>query len=107
MAWGGNTGGGFGGGIGGAPIGGSAGAARGFGAARPEGLPFAGIPPEIEGHVEKLLEHEPDHSEPDVSFTHKVVDRRPLTMRRLFKPYTAAVALCALIVVVEVACLQS
>ena len=103
MAWGGSTG----GGIGGVPIGGSAGAARGFGAARPEGLPFAGIPPEIEDHVDKLLASEPDHGEPDVSFTHQVTDRRPLTMRRMFAAHKSAAILCALIVVVEVASLQS
>ena len=53
MAWGG--GGGNMGGMGGPPIGRSAGAARGMGAARPEGLPFAGIPPELADSVERLL----------------------------------------------------
>src|SRR5437763_9414767 len=93
--------------FGGSPIGGSAGAARGFVAARPEGLPFAGIPPEIEEHVEKLLRDEPDHGDPDITFTHQVLDRRPLTMRRLFAPHVRAALLCGLIVVVEVATLQS
>src|SRR5438270_7857004 len=107
MAWGGNTGGGFGGGIGGAPIGGSAGAARGFGAARPEGLPFAGIPPEIGDSVDKLLATEPDHGEPDITFSHRAGHRRPLTMRRLLASHMRSVWLCAAVVVVEVASLQS
>src|SRR3954447_11954111 len=84
---------------------GSVGAARGFGAARPEGLPFAGIPPEIEDAVDKLLADEPDHGEPNVIFTHKVLDRRPLTLRRMFRSHLLAAALCALIVIVEVASL--
>src|SRR5436189_3890518 len=105
MAWGGSSGGGAfgGGGIGGVPIGGSAGAARGFGAARPEGLPFAGIPPEIAEYVDTLLASEPDHGEPDVTFTHRITDRLPLTMRRMFAAHKSIAILCALIVVVEVA----
>src|SRR5204863_265996 len=102
MAWGGSTG-----GMSGVPIGASAGAARGFGAARPEGLPFAGIPPEIADQVDKLLAGEPDHGDPHISFTHQITERRPLTMRRMFATHKPAAILCALIVVVEVASLQS
>src|SRR4051794_41937642 len=86
---------------------GNAGAARGFGAARPEGLPFAGIPPEIGDSVDKLLATEPDHGEPDITFSHRIEDRRPLTMRRLLAAHMRAVWFCALVVVFEVGCLQS
>jgi len=101
MAWSGGGGNMFGG------VQGSVGAARGFGAARPEGLPFAGIPPEISDAVDKLLVTEPDHGEPDITFSHRVSDRQPLTMRRLLAAHMPAVWLCALVVVVEVASLQS
>src|SRR4051812_33925923 len=102
MAWGGGAGGNMLGGVQG-----SVGAARGFGAARPEGLPFAGIPPEIGDSVDKLLATEPDHGEPDISFSHRVSHRRPLTMRRLLASHIRSVWLCAAVVVVEVASLQS
>src|SRR3954453_7301989 len=86
---------------------GAVGAARGFGASRPEGLPFAGIPPEIEESVDKLLATEPDHGEPEITFSHRAGDDRPLTMRRLLAAHLPAVWLCAFVVVVEVATLQS
>src|SRR5205814_9677521 len=56
---------------------------------------------------DKLLAGEPDHGEPDVTFTHKITDRVPLTMRRMFAAHKSVAILCALIVVVEVASLQS
>src|SRR3954447_14290581 len=102
MAWGGAGGGNVLGGVQGA-----VGAARGFGASRPEGLPFAGIPPEIEESVDKLLATEPDHGEPEITFSHRAGDRRPLTMRRLLAAHMPAVWLCAAVVVVEVVSLQS
>lgn len=106
MSW--VAGGGNMGGMGGmGGVGGAVGAARGFGAARPEGLPFAGIPPELSESVAKLLTDEPDHGEPDVDFSHKMGNRRPLTMRRMFGSYRSPAILCALIVIVEVASLQS
>src|SRR5205823_8173912 len=57
--------------------------------------------------VEKLLATEPDHGEPDVTFTHQVTDRRPLTMRRMFAGHKSAVLLTALVVIIEVVSLQS
>ena len=63
MAWGGG-GGMFGGG------------GRGSAAARPgnpgNGLPFAGIPSELQAGVEKLLDTEPDWPTPDEKFSHRV-----------------------------------
>jgi ATP-binding cassette subfamily B protein len=35
------------------------------------GLPFAGIPPELQEGVDRLLEQEPDHGEPDARFTYR------------------------------------
>ena len=79
----------------------------GFGGSRPQGLPFAGIPPELADAVERLLAEEPVHPEPHVSFTHRDANRQPLTMRRMVAPHRAAALLCAAIVVVEVLSLQS
>src|SRR5438093_11091950 len=109
MAWGGNTGGGGmgGGGMGGGGMGGGQRGLGGFAAARPEGLPFAGIPPELADKVAKVLASERPRPRPNVGFTHRVLDRRPLTMRRMFRPYLALLGLAALVVVVEVATLQS
>src|SRR5687768_4047433 len=35
-----------------------------------EGLPFAGVPPELADSVERLERLEPDHGDPGVTFTH-------------------------------------
>jgi ATP-binding cassette, subfamily B, bacterial len=55
MMFGGGGGGGFGG-----PGGAQASAAN--------GLPFAGIPHELQGGVDKLLATEPEYAEPDIVF---------------------------------------
>jgi ATP-binding cassette subfamily B protein len=67
----GGRGGGFGGGWGGA------------GNATQGGAPFAGIPPELQDAVEKLMATEPDHGEPTAVFTHRSPDTRPLTLRSM------------------------
>ena len=73
--WGGGGGmGGFGGG----------GANRGSADA---GLPFAGMPPEMVPLVERLIKDEPDHPVPKIDFSQNEFDRRPVTLRRLFRPY--------------------
>jgi ATP-binding cassette, subfamily B, bacterial len=67
------------GGLRGSPVGHGAGASassrRGG-----DGGPFAGIPPELEGPVRKLLATEPDHAEPAARFTARNSDRRALTL---------------------------
>ncbi len=79
MAWGGMGGGGIGGGGGGMlPM--AAGRA-----ASPNGLPFAGIPSELQGGVDKLLAAEPERPEPTATFTHRMTedDLSRLTLRGL------------------------
>src|SRR5205814_649549 len=78
MAWGG--GGMFGGG------GGGFGPPGGRPAGNPgNGLPFAGIPWELQAGVDKLLASEPDHPQPTVQFTHRRASEtaRRLTLRGL------------------------
>jgi ATP-binding cassette subfamily B protein len=54
-------------------------------AASPNGLPFAGIPSELQGGVDKLLASEPEQPEPTARFTHRMTDEdvARLTLRRL------------------------
>ncbi|MDA8367642.1 MAG: ABC transporter ATP-binding protein [Actinomycetota bacterium] len=57
---------------------------------RPGGnLPFAGIPSELQAGVDRLLAEEPEHPEPDVSFTQvpPAADERRLTLVRLVKAH--------------------
>jgi ATP-binding cassette subfamily B protein len=70
------TGGGFMGG-GGFVHGGSVSASRPGG-----GLPFAGVPPEMQKGVDELLGEEPDHGEPTAEFSHRpsAAEEAPLTL---------------------------
>ncbi len=93
MAWGG--GGSFGGGF--APGGGTA-----------SGLPFAGIPPELQSRVDRLLEQEPEHPAAEhVEFSHVDFDRRPFTLRRFLRPHRTALAGALGLVVVETVAMQA
>jgi ATP-binding cassette, subfamily B, bacterial len=60
-----------------------AGAMGGAGQATQGGAPFAGVPPELQDAVKKLMETEPDHGEPGAVFTQRAPDTRPLTLRRM------------------------
>ena len=97
MAWGGGggAGGGFGGGF--APGGGAA-----------SGLPFAGIPPELQSRVDRLLEQEPAHPPVEqVEFSHVSYDRRPFTLRRFLRPHRTALIGALGLVVVETFAMQA
>lgn len=94
MAWGGGGGGGFGGGF------------AGGGAA--SGLPFAGIPPELQSRVDGLLEQEPEHPAAEhVEFSHVDFDRRPFTLRRFLRPHRRALVGALGLVVVETVAMQA
>jgi ATP-binding cassette subfamily B protein len=69
------------------------------------GLPFAGIPHEMQAGVDQLLKGEPDHGEPDVHFTHRAnaEDRRRLTLRGLlFRHWGLGVMAIVYVVLVSV-----
>jgi ATP-binding cassette subfamily B protein len=94
MAWGGG-GGGFAGGFPGA--GGAA-----------SGLPFAGIPPELQTRVDALLETEPAHPAVErVAFSHVDHDRHPFTLRRFLSPHRLALVGALGLVVVETVAMQA
>ena len=89
----------FGGFGGGSPMFGAAGGSR-TAASPGGGLPFAGIPSELQVGVDKLLAHEPDHGEPDAIFTHREVDDScaHLTLRSLILRYKGLAAAAVLVV---------
>ncbi|MFI9384914.1 ABC transporter ATP-binding protein [Kutzneria sp. NPDC052558] len=82
-----------------------------FGAARAgaSGLPFAGVPSEMQAGVDKLLKTEPEHPEPEVVFEHgrPDPDGAKLSLRRLVRPYWAMALWAGLLVVVEALTLQA
>ncbi|MCH2411810.1 MAG: hypothetical protein MK189_02390, partial [Acidimicrobiales bacterium] len=67
------------------------------------GLPFADVPGDLAGRVEAVLEHEPEHPDPVVDFSHSRWDRRPFGLRTFLRPHAAGLALAVLLVVVETA----
>ena len=72
-------------------------------AGRPgQGLPFAGIPSELQAGVDRLLDEEPDHGEPRVRFSHgrTAVELRRLSLWRLLGQHKALVAAAVLLVMV-------
>jgi ATP-binding cassette subfamily B protein len=69
------------------------------------GLPFAGIPSELQSGVDRLLSEEPDHGEPTARFSHRRSDQegRRLTLRALiFRHWHLAAAALALVGIVSV-----
>ncbi len=87
MAWGPPAGGGFGPG--------------GVQTSAAAGLPFAGVPSELAEAVERLLETEPDHPEPNVHYSPVAPDRRPFTLRRFLRPQAGRLAVAVGLVVLE------
>ncbi len=90
MTFGGGMGGGFGG-----PVG-------GMGRPGAPGLPFAGIPSELQDGVDRLLATEPEHAEPDIVFTQNgsEAELRRLTLWRLLTKYPGMLVLAGVLVVV-------
>ena len=91
MGWGG------GGGFGGPPMGGG-----GRPGAPGAGLPFGGIPQELQSGVDKLLADEPEHPEPTVRFTQRPssAERKRLTLWRMLAQYPGLLAVAAVLIVI-------
>jgi ATP-binding cassette, subfamily B, bacterial len=69
------------------------------------GLPFAGIPPELQKGVDRLLDEEPDHGEPTARFTYRDDDDSGtrLTLRGLiFRHWHLGAAAAVLVTIVSV-----
>ncbi len=89
---------------GGAPMFGPAGGSRSA-AAPGGGLPFAGIPSELQAGVDKLLSEEPNHGEPKARFSYRTDDDsgKHLTLRALiFRHWHLGVLALVLVTIVSV-----
>ena len=84
----------MGGGFGGPP--------GGFGRASAPGLPFAGIPSELQERVDQLLATEPEYADADIAFTQNgsEAELRRLSLWRLLTKYRGMLALAGVLVVV-------
>ncbi len=72
------------------------------------GLPFAGVPRELQARVERLLAAEPVHADPQVRWSPRGEEGgAPLTLRRLLAPRWPALAGAGLLVVAETVSLQA
>jgi ATP-binding cassette subfamily B protein len=100
-------GGGFGGGGG---IGGGPGGPGAFGGGRNvAGLPFAGVPSEMQPGIDKLLATEPKRAAPDVEFRQlpNDEDTKRLTLRGLLSRHRSALAGALVLVAIESITLQA
>ena len=90
MTW----GGGMGGGLGGAP--------GGFGRPATPGLPFAGIPTELQSGVDRLVASEPEYETPVITFEQNANEDelKRLTLWRLLTKYRGMLVLSGFLVVV-------
>src|SRR5581483_5478877 len=90
--------------MGGAPAGGGMFGGPGGGRAGtpPAGLPFGGIPSELQAGVDRLLAAEPDHGEPAAVFTQRMTgdDSARLTLRRLITRHRRLLLLAVVFVAV-------
>lgn len=71
------------------------------------GMPFAGIPPELQEMAEEILRHEPADSDIPVSFSHWNPDPRPFTLRRFLAPHWGRILLGIALVGIETISLQA
>ena len=74
----------------------------GAAASAASGLPFAGIPSELQDGVDKLLATEPEYAEPDIVFTQNgsEAELKRLSLWRLLTKYPGMLTLAGLLVVV-------
>ena len=89
MAWGG----------GGSGYGGS-GTALGQSGRPGSGLPFAGIPSELQAGVEKLLRNEPDWPNPEGDFSHQM-PRYGVSLKRMLRPHRRIASITVFLIVLE------
>ncbi|MEN3271259.1 MAG: ATP-binding cassette, subfamily bacterial [Actinomycetota bacterium] len=73
------------------------------GRAAATGLPFAGVPPELAEKAQRILDREPEHPEPEVSFAQQHRDKKRLTLSRFLAPHRKGLAVAAVLVVIETA----
>ncbi|HEY5024678.1 MAG TPA: ABC transporter ATP-binding protein [Acidimicrobiales bacterium] len=79
------------------------------GAPAAPGLPFGGIPSELQDGVDALLTEEPEHGEPDVAFSQQqsAKERRRLSLRGLLIEYPRMLVTSTILVIVTSVALQA
>ncbi len=87
---------GFGGGMGGFSIGPSSVQAN-----AEAGLPFAELPDDFHERIEKVVKKEPEHPDPQISFSHSKWDRSPFTLKAFLSSHSLMLCLALLLVVLE------
>jgi ATP-binding cassette subfamily B protein len=76
--------------------------------ARASGLPFGGVPEELHDRVQRILDTEPEHPEPDVSdFSQAAGADAGFGLRTLLRPHRGALAAAFALVVLETAATQA
>jgi ATP-binding cassette, subfamily B, bacterial len=73
---------------------------------RQAGLPFSGIPAELETGVRKILDQEPFDDTVEVVFDQAETKQPPLTLRTLFVPHYPALALAFFMVLAQTGAMQ-
>ena len=74
---------------------------------RQAGLPFSGIPTELETGVRKIMAKEPVDDSVEVVFDQAEAKQPPLTLRTLFAPHFPALALAFLMVLAQTGAMQA
>ncbi|HLM96016.1 MAG TPA: ABC transporter ATP-binding protein [Acidimicrobiales bacterium] len=79
------------------------------GAPAAPGLPFGGIPSELQHGVDALLAEEPDHGEPDLAFSQlqSAKERKPLTLWGLLLEYPRMLVVTTVLVIATSVALQA
>ncbi|MCB0995635.1 MAG: ABC transporter ATP-binding protein [Acidimicrobiales bacterium] len=76
-------------------------------AGRAAGLPHAEVPGKLQEMAERQLRKEPEHPEPEISFSYHQPPAPPFGLRTFLSPHRGAMVLAAILVVVETLMLQS
>jgi ATP-binding cassette subfamily B protein len=75
-------------------------------AAASAGLPHADVPGNLREKVEKVLIREPEHTDPEVIWSHHDWDRRPFSLWRFLRPHRIRLAGAVLLVALETVAIQ-
>ena len=75
--------------------------------ARDAGLPHAGVPGHLQAEVDAVLDLEPDHGDPAVTFDHRHPPTAPFTLRSFLWPHRWRLAGALLLVIIETVALQA
>ena len=65
------------------------------------GLPFAELPDDFHERIEKVTEKEPEHTDPQISFSHSKWDRSPFTLKTFLSSHSLMLCFALLLVVLE------